>query len=439
MIRHDFIRTVAWIATAMILLPGRTAVTSASQREAPAEPSVALENGLVLTAGAFVSRDLYVKDGRFVTERPAGDIRVIDLGGRHVIPPLGDAHTHRFSRAADATDSRELYLERGYLYVANLCCPPDARSATSRHANRADSLDVLFTNGAFTCTDGHPIALYQSLHRRRGGTEATFAETYQDRTFHVVDTSEDINRKWPVLLATRPDLVKIILSDCERHQNPVLGLTSDGIRPDLVPLIVAHARNAGLRVVAHVNTAEDFRVAVRAGVDLAAHMPGFGARAGEDEDRYRLTPADGVEAAAAGIAVITTAGAYDDRTDNSTARAVVTHNLEVLRGAGVTILFGSDDWFGPDKELSALTAIGIAPAELLDIMTRTTPRRLFPGRSIGELSPGHEASLVVVADDPLADIAAITSVRLVMKRGRILLSRLRSAPVDQSEGRSQSE
>ena len=48
-----------------------------------------------------------------------------------------------------------------------------------------------------------------------------------------------------------------------------------GLDPRLVPLIVNKAHAAGLRVSAHVDTVTDYRIALKAGVDEMAHLPGY--------------------------------------------------------------------------------------------------------------------------------------------------------------------
>ena len=52
----------------------------------------------------------------------------------------------------------------------------------------------------------------------------------------------------------------------------------------------AHA--AGLQLTAHVETAEDFRHAVRAGVDELAHVPGWLLQGPDDAKHARLTEDD---------------------------------------------------------------------------------------------------------------------------------------------------
>lgn len=93
-------------------------------------------------------------------------------------------------------------------------------------------------------------------------------------------------------------------------------------------------------------------------------------------------------------------------------------DLALLRDAGVTLLFGSDDWFGPEGELRAVrTHAGLKPRELLRLLCETTPRTLVPDRAIGSVSVGVEASLLVLRGNPLEDPAFLTRIDLIVKQG----------------------
>ena len=78
-----------------------------------------------------------------------------------------------------------------------------------------------------------------------------------------------------------------------------------GLHPRLVPVIVAKAHAAGLQVTAHVETAEDFRHAVRSGVDEIAPVPRLVTSAADES--ARLTEADARLALERHVRVVTTA------------------------------------------------------------------------------------------------------------------------------------
>jgi imidazolonepropionase-like amidohydrolase len=71
--------------------------------------------------------------------------------------------------------------------------------------------------------------------------------------------------------------------------------------------------------------------------------------------------------------------------------------------------------------------LGLTPAEALRAHTLVAAELLDRADQIGAVEPGRLADLVAVDGDPLADIAALERVRLVMKGG-VIVADTRSAP-----------
>ena len=178
----------------------------------------------------------------------------------------------------------------------------------------------------------------------------------------------------------------------------------------------AHA--SGLRVFAHVETGHDFHVAVAAGVDVIAHLPG---------SFYPTTidPADARSAAERGVLVITTAVLIErpDRAERRLAmREAQISNLRLLRDAGVTLAAGSDEYSETSSaEITYLRTLGVfSDAELLRMWSTNCARTLFPDRRVGGLDPGNEASFLALGADPLANFDAVRNIRLRVKQGAAL-------------------
>jgi imidazolonepropionase-like amidohydrolase len=241
----------------------------------------------------------------------------------------------------------------------------------------------------------------------------------------VVDSPEELLLKWELVIAGKPDFVKIFLTDSERRNERLRAATpeaSPGLDPALVPEIVRLAHAAGLRVSAHVETAHDFRVALAAGVDEMAHMPGGWFDAGDDRRRYELSRRDARLAARRGVVVIPTIAADDD----PRLRPAQVRNLARLKRYGVTLAVGADS-YGQTSRVAAhgLAATGLfTNLELLNIWSYDTPRTIFPGRRIGRLTPGYEASFLVLQDDPLVSFDATKTILFRFKGG---------APIDLGE------
>lgn len=94
-------------------------------------------------------------------------------------------------------------------------------------------------------------------------------------------------------------------------------------------------------------------------------------------------------------------------------------NLRTQRDAGVTLMIGSDRGeLNVVDELFYLEGLGVfGTAELLRMVTMDTPRAIFPGRDLGRLQPGTEASFVVLDADPLVDLGNIGAIHQRVKQG----------------------
>ncbi len=384
--------------------------------------SMVLRGGSVFDGERFVVRDLFVESGRFVAEAPEEPDRVVSLEGRFVIPPRGDAHTHRFSSAYDAEYARDLILRRGVFYALNCCCPKTARKECAPFLDRPGGVDVAFSNGGFTCPGGHPVKLYEMLHENAyQRPPETFREENEDSSFYEVADRATLEAKWALHRKTDPDFVKVLLLYSDEYEAR-LGAErfygGRGIDPRLVAPLVDFARKDGLRVGAHVENAADFRAAVAGGVSVILHTPGYGLREGGDPEPYRVDEAAAEAAKTAGVTQVTTLGVGRCQE----AIDLMAQNLRALRAAGVPIAFGSDTWTGPDYELDILSQIDVfEPAELLRLITETTPRLIFPQRRIGRIAPGFEASFVAYDRNPLESIGILSKApALVVKDGAFL-------------------
>lgn len=230
----------------------------------------------------FVERDaVHVEGGTFVESPSEPTDCEVDLSGRWIVPPYGDAHRHDLADPAALEDQVAVYLERGVFYAMEqdpiVAVGPDVRS----RVNRPESVDVAYTQGVISPSWGSITAFYRDLAAQGRFGERSFDEV-EGREIFVVDDAEDLATKWPAIEARNDAFVKVILAFSEEFERrrsepfvsdpPGPGATA-GLDPALLPELVRRAHGAGLRVSVHVETAEDFRVAVDAGADVIAHVP----------------------------------------------------------------------------------------------------------------------------------------------------------------------
>jgi imidazolonepropionase-like amidohydrolase len=404
-------------------------------RSAPATPDhvYELRDARWLGADGFHPGTRYVVDGRFTQKRPARVDSVIDLAGRWIVPPFGEAHNHNVDyttpRRTDSLLAR--YLHDGVFYVQNPGNLPRGRDSLAGRVNVPGAIDVTFANGLLTATGGHPMGLYQRNLARGGMSLADGDGAF----FWLIDSLPDLERKWPRILAQRPDFIKVVLVHSEefaRRRNDSAYFNWRGIDPALVPAVVQRAHAAGLRVGAHVDTRGDFHNALVGGVDEILHVPGF--RGDErteltDPAPYEISEADAKLAASRGVVVVTTLGGalgFDPHGADSTRRrqfdALATRNLRALRAAGVRLALGSDT-YRDDSALEAeyLATLGVfTPLELVRLWSEATPRAIYPTRNVGCLAAGCEASFLALAGDPSNDFSSTKRIVLRMKGGRLL-------------------
>jgi imidazolonepropionase-like amidohydrolase len=247
--------------------------------------------------------------------------------------------------------------------------------------------------------------------------------------YWFIDTEADLGEKWPRILAGHPDLIKVFLFNASESppSRADTGLPSrePGLKPSLVPEIVRRAHGAGLRVAAHVETAKDFEIAVGAGVDIFAHLPGYAMDWEEPADLRVISEAAARLAGERHVVVAPTvnlglaARGPDSAATVERRRDVQRRNLALLMRHGVRVTVGSD-WYGRTAwgEIEALRALGLWDnLGLLRLWAEATPQAIFPRRRLGRLEPGYEASFLVLADDPLRRLEALRDIRLRVKQG----------------------
>jgi hypothetical protein len=367
---------------------------------------------------AFRARTMCTSNGVLTTKRPRG-ARTIELGGAWVVPPFAEAHNHNVEASNRLEGTIRAYLDAGVFYVKNPNSLP--RSTPRDLVNKPDSIDATFAMGGFTATGGHPVDIVKRMIGRGSGTDADGDGAF----YHLIDSPADLERKWPLFLAAKPDFVKTYLMYSEEHaqrkDDPAME-SWKGLDPKVLPEIVRRAHAAGLRVSTHVETATDFHHAVAAGVDEINHMPGFRPEknqvASYRAERFRIADADAKRAARDGVVVVTTIGATLALKE-PVIRETLVHNLQTLRRHKVKLAIGSDDYRnGVLPEIAELRALGIfTNRELLDLWTRATAKAIFPHRNVGCVNAGCEASFLALEGNPLVDFANTARIRMRVKDG----------------------
>ena len=185
---------------------------------------------------------------------------------------------------------------------------------------------------------------------------------------------------------------------------------------------VAAAHDAGREVAVHASSAEGMRRAIMAGADTIEH--GYG---GTDEI-FRLMKQRGVALCPTLAASEAYARYFENWNGQEPAPESVQENrrsFQAAMRAGVSMCMGGDvgvythgqNWL----EMDAMQRAGMRADQVM-IAATSGNARIFGVEDRGEIRSGKLADLVAVDGDPTRNVAAVRSVRLVMKDGKIVVA-----------------
>ena len=187
-----------------------------------------------------------------------------------------------------------------------------------------------------------------------------------------------------------------------------------------VAAIVGAANALGYDVAAHCHGTEGIGHATRGGVRTIEHCSWIGASG----RREPYVPAVAAEIVHRGAWVSPTVNSGWARFGDDFARQV-TENFRGMKSAGCRLIASTDAGIPNVRHDDLPRALpvfsGLAeltPVETLRTATSTCAEAIGLGRVTGVLRPGLSADFVLVAGDPLADLAALQSPELVVVRGR---------------------
>lgn len=395
-------------------LPGQLRPVNASA------PATAIRGARWFNGSSFEAKDGYSIGGRFAFSAPARIERTLELDGAFLVPPFADAHNHGIGTGDPARDRAmiESYIKAGVFYMQSMGnLPLDAAQKNALGLNAPRGVDAIFAQGSITGYGGHPAGIIRNVLLPQGYFPGTTEESLKDVRYYEIASEAELAAKWPKIRSARGDFIKFFLFNSEayeqRRSDPAF-FGRRGLDPKLAASVVKRTKAEGLRAAAHVASVADYRVALDSGADIIAHIPTEGL----------LSAAEAQETARRGVIVHTTAAfltrlARNSPADSAAIAARQKPNLELLKRAGVRLAIGSDDPADPGPgELTHLRSLGVfSDLELLRMWTGETARTIFPGRRIGALQEGYEASFLALDGDPLADWSATGRMRVRFKQG----------------------
>lgn len=405
-----------------------TTTTSLPTRGAPGNGggTVTVRDVRVFDGVRIVDADTLVVEGGLITalgrglDPPRGSA-VHDGGGGFLVPGLIDAHGH--------TNSLEQLGDSLRFGVTTVLDMFSLFGVGEQGVVMRSQRDLL------TATDRADFWSAGYLITAPGGHGATFGIEIP-----VLAPDDDVDAFVAARVEDGLDFVKIVVED-----GSGFGYTAPTLTADQVDGLVAAAHQRDLLAVVHTTTWDAAEIAVAAGADVLAHVPGGGRPSGallqrivdagvavvatisvrvgiectddgavlRDDPRIGKFLSDGQRQALSGVFPVCQEGQVDDAIANTA----------VLHRAGVPILAGTDfSNFGIAAgasqllEAEMLVRAGLEPIEALRAAT-SVPAATFGLDDRGVLEVGRRGDLVLVAGDPLDDITSLRDISAIWKNG----------------------
>jgi imidazolonepropionase-like amidohydrolase len=188
---------------------------------------------------------------------------------------------------------------------------------------------------------------------------------------------------------------------------------------------VAEARNAGIPVAVHAYGDDGIVAAVRAGVSSIEHGVYLTDATLElmKEKNVFFVPT---------ISAFHLQGQTESNVSDTNALAARRQDMALsVRDAarraykmGLRVIAGTDGGGSIGNEITELVGIGMTPMEAIQAATSRSAEALGISKRTGSIQPGLEADLIVLKENPLEDIKAVSNVVLVINDGRIIANHL---------------
>lgn len=423
--------TTRWLAALLLSVTASAAVAqpvstlpeaSASEKQTILLKPDRVFDGVAMHSGwsVLVEGDRIVAAGPSIAA-PAG-VRTVALPGATLLPGLIDAHVHLFLHPYNETSWNDQVLKEPLALRT-------ARAVAAAHATLMAGFTTvrdLGTEGAGDADAGLKQAIREGvvpgprILSANRAIVATGAYGPKGYAFPVPQGAEESSGAGVVEAARRQmgEGAEVVKLYADYHWQGNAGSTPTFTVEEMRGAVQA-AHDAGRKAAAHAGTAEGMRRAAEAGVDTIEHG---------DEGTpavFRLMKAKGI-AYCPTLAATDAIQHYRGWTGGSPEPAAITAKRASFAAAvasGVTLCAGGDTGVFAHgrnaREEELMVAWGLPALTVLRIATSGNAAVLGLADRVGAIRPGLIADMVAVDGDPVADIAALEHVRLVVKDGRV--------------------
>jgi len=375
-------------------------------------------------------RIVEVRNGFASADGFDGDVRVIDLSDKFVLPGLMDMHVHLQVELGPKNDSDSLKMSDQLMQMrsihfamntlhAGFTTVRDVGSSSQEMYAMRDAINAGWIDGPrIVAAGGVGIT---GGHADVSGVNPDLMEMFTSP--NVCDGPYDCRRAARNVIKYGADLIKIT-STGGVMTDRATG-TGQQMEMDELKEVVLAAARMGRKVASHAHHEDGIVAALEAGVASIEHGSYTGPRAIK---LFKETGAYLVPTLLAGKTVATLAVEADFMSDAVKEKAIRVGNdmagsFEKAHKAGVNIAYGTDSGISPHgtnaEEAVLMVEAGMAEMDVLVAATINAADLIDMTDSIGTLETGKYADIIAVDDSPLENIDELLDVDFVMKGGKV--------------------
>ncbi|HEX5014474.1 MAG TPA: amidohydrolase family protein [Candidatus Limnocylindrales bacterium] len=382
-------------------------------------------------------RQILIADGRIQAIQRAGEptpdgAAALDLTGMTVLPGLIDCHSHLIGELeyAGIPATTTSAAEEAMTGVANARATIEAGFTSVRDVGTFRAfVDVALRNaidrGWVIGPRMQCAGAYVTSPGGAGDVTGLALDIMlpADLRFGVVRSPAEARQKVRELVARGADLIKVLATGAVLTRGTKVGVVE--LDEATIRAVVEEANAHGVFVAAHAHGSEGIKVAIRAGVRSIEHgslVDDEAIAMLADTGTYWVADlycGDWIEEAG-------TRERWPDETleKNRLTTDAQREGFRKAVAAGVRLPFGTDSGVYPHglnaRQLPYLVRYGMTTAEALRSATVVAAELMGWGDRVGRLAPGSVADLIGVVGDPLADVAILSDVPIVMKAGMVV-------------------
>lgn len=375
-------------------------------------------------------RILEVRDGFLEPGEFEGEVTLIDLKDRFVLPGLMDMHVHLQGELGPKNDSELLKMSsqqvqmRSVMFamrtmLAGFTTVRDVGSSSLEMYALRDGINKGWIDGPRIIAAGG-VGITGG-HADISGVSPDLMDFYTSE--NVCNGPYDCRRATRNVIKYGADLIKItstggVLTD--RATGTGQQMEADELRE-----VVLAAQRMGRKVASHAHQEDGIVAALEAGVDSIEH----GSYAGPEAIKlFKETGAYLVPTLLAGETVMQMATNSDFmspaiREKALTVGAAMKGNLNKCYKAGVNIAYGTDSGVSKHgdnaQEAVLMKKAGMSEMDVIKSATVNSADLLGMSDSIGSLEVGKFADIIAVDTSPLENIETLLNVGFVMKGGKV--------------------